>query len=211
MPAVEPVVTSFRLPAGILGPDPETIEVRCFLVPDSGGIVLVDAGVPGASDAIAGALRRIGAGWSDVTDIVLTHSHFDHVGGLAEVVMRTPEATIWAGALDIPAIPLVDGRAIGPLREGDRVRDLSVLETPGHTPGHISLLLDTASLVLVGDLVGSLDGALTFGPSQFTADAVLSGRSLERVVGLDMERLVFSHGAEVPDPNAAADKLLREA
>jgi glyoxylase-like metal-dependent hydrolase (beta-lactamase superfamily II) len=196
------------VPAGILGREPATIEVRCFVVPGASGIVLVDAGVPGTAEAIEAALGRVGARWSDVADIVLTHSHFDHVGGLGEAVVRAHQATVWAGALDIPAIPVDGGHVIRSLVEGDRVRDLMVLDTPGHTPGHISLLHEAASLVLMGDLVGSVDGELTFGPRAFTADAVASRASLARVVTLGVDRLVFSHGAEVADPNGAVTGLV---
>ena len=199
------------MPAGVLGPEPVTIEVRCFVVPGANGVVVVDTGIPGTAGAIEAALDRVGARWSDVTDIVLTHAHFDHAGGLSEAVIRAPQATLRAGALDLPDIRLDGDRAIRPLVEGDRVRDLLVLDTPGHTPGHISLFHDAASLVLIGDLVGSVDGKLLFGPPAFTADAGRSRASLERVVGLGVERLVFSHGAEVTDPNGAVADLLRAA
>jgi glyoxylase-like metal-dependent hydrolase (beta-lactamase superfamily II) len=209
--SIEPVVTESNVPAGVLGPEPVTIEVRCFVVPGANGVVVVDTGIPGTAEAIETALERVGARWSDVTDIVLTHAHFDHVGGLAEAAMRAPQATIRAGALDRPDIRLDGDRAIRPLVEGDRVRDLLVLDTPGHTPGHISLLDEAASLVLIGDLVGSVDGKLLFGPPAFTADAARSRASLRRVAGLGVERLVFSHGAEVSDPNGAVQELLRAA
>jgi len=209
--SIEPVVTASQVPAGVLGPEAVTIEVRCFVVPGANGIVVVDTGIPGTAGAIEAALDRVGARWSDVTDIVLTHAHFDHVGGLSEAVIRAPQATLRAGALDLPDIRLDGDRAIRPLVEGDRVRDLLVLDTPGHTPGHISLFHDAASLVLIGDLVGSVDGKLLFGPPAFTADAGRSRASLERVVGLGVERLVFSHGAEVTDPNGAVADLLRAA
>jgi glyoxylase-like metal-dependent hydrolase (beta-lactamase superfamily II) len=209
--SIEPVVTASHVPAGVLGPEPVTIEVRCFVVPTANGIVVVDTGIPGTAELIEAALGRVGARWADVTDIVLTHAHFDHVGGLAEAVIRAPQATLRAGALDLPDIRLDDDSAIRPLVEGDRVRDLLVLDTPGHTPGHISLLHEAASLVLIGDLVGSVDGKLSFGPAAFTADAAGSRASLRRVAGLGIERLVFSHGAEVSDPNGAVADLLGAA
>jgi glyoxylase-like metal-dependent hydrolase (beta-lactamase superfamily II) len=206
-PSIEAVVVQADMPPGVLGPDPVTLDVRCYLVPTSDGIVLIDAGLPGASGAIDATLAGIGARWSDVTDIVLTHSHFDHVGGLAEAAARSPQATLWAGALDVAAVP-VEGRAVRPVAEGDRIRGLQVLDTPGHTPGHISLLHEAGSLVVVGDLIGSVDGALSFGPPAFTADPERSRASLERVVGLGAGRLLFSHGAEVSDPNEMIVALL---
>ena len=95
-----------------------------------------------------------------------------------------------------------------PLVEGDRVHDLAVLETPGHTPGHISLLSEEGPTLIIGDLVGSADGEVTFGPAAFTADPILARRSLERVPTLGAERILFSHGGEVPEPDAAIGRLL---
>lgn len=209
VPTIEPVVAHSQVPAGVLGPDPVRIEVRCFLVVGLDGVVIVDTGVPGTADEIESGLARIGAHWSDVTNLVLTHAHFDHVGGLGEVVERAPHAQVWAGKRDVAAIPALGDRALRPLVEGDRLGDLLVLETPGHTPGHISLFHEAASLVLVGDLVGALDGGLSFGPPAFTADAALSRTSLARVEGIGAERLLFSHGPEILDPNGAVRELLR--
>ena len=64
-----------------------------------------------------------------MTDIVLTHAHFDHVGGLAQTVDKAPSALLWAGAADVAAIEVGNGWGPKPLKEGDRVRDLRVLDT----------------------------------------------------------------------------------
>lgn len=207
-PLVEAVVTYAQMPPGMLGPDAQTLEVRCFVVPAASGIVLVDAGLPGTAGAIEATLQRIGGGWSEVTDIVLTHAHFDHFGGLTEVTAQAPKAAVWAGANDVPAVQSDPGTIIRPLAEGDRVGDLVVLDTPGHTPGHLGLLHEAGSLILVGDLVGSVDGSVTFGPPAFTADPERSRVSLERVVQMGVDRLLFSHGAEVDAPNDLARALL---
>ncbi len=205
---VEPVVTRLQLPPGKLRPDPVSIEVRCFVVVGTGGVVLVDSGPPGTGEAIGKALARVGAAWSDVTDIVLTHRHFDHTGGLAESAELAPGATVWAGADDAPEIPFKGRRAVRPLADGDLVGDLRVLHTPGHTPGHVSLLHATASLLLIGDIVGSMDGALSFGPPAFTADLARSRQSLHRMVDLQTDRVLFSHGDEVSDPGTEVRRLL---
>jgi glyoxylase-like metal-dependent hydrolase (beta-lactamase superfamily II) len=205
---VEPVVTQVHVPPGMLGPEPVSFEVRCFVVADAGGVVLIDTCTPGSTEAIDAALTKPGAAWSDVTDVVLTHSHFDHTGGLTESAELASGATVWAGAQDAPEIPTVGGRAVRRLAESDRVGNMRVLHTPGHTPGHVSLLHEAASILFIGDLVGSADGALTFGPSAFTADPALSRQSLQRVVDLQPDRILFSHGGEVSDPGAAIRQLL---
>jgi glyoxylase-like metal-dependent hydrolase (beta-lactamase superfamily II) len=134
----------------------------------------------------------------------------DHVGGLADVVALAHSATLMAGGQDAAEIGRDAHRGIRALDDGDRVRELTAVATPGHTPGHMSLLHEAASLLLIGDLVGSIDGHLSFGPPQFTADPKRRDRSLARVLGLDVQRILFSHGAEVADPIAAMRELLVE-
>jgi len=192
----------------MLGPDPVSFEVRSFVVAGPLGIVLIDTGTPGSNEAIGAALDRLGAGWRDVSDIVLTHRHFDHVGGLAELKEAASWARLWAGAEDAPAIQSDDARAIRSIQEGDRVGDLQVFDTPGHTAGHISLLHGAASVLFIGDLVGSMDGELNLGPPAFTADPELSRQSLRRMVDLEPHRILFSHGDEVADPIAGIRDLL---
>lgn len=205
---IEPVICGLELPAGAFGPDAVSVDVRCFVVKHAAGVVLVDAGPPESGEVIEAALDRLQSTWSDVTDIVLTHAHFDHVGGLAEIAERAPAAQLWAGAADIAAIDVGEASVVNPLREGDRVRDLRVVDTPGHTAGHICLVHEPTSTLFVGDLIGTVDGVLSPGPEAFTADARLSRLSLVRVVGERPDRILFSHGAEIADPcGAIADYL----
>ena len=202
-PIVEPVITEVQVPPGMLGPDPVTFEVRSFVVVGAGGIVLVDTGTPGSGEAIGSTLAALGANWTDVTDIVLTHSHFDHTGGLAESAELASQADVWAGAEDVSEIPPVGGRSVRSLAQGDRFGDLRVLRTPGHTPGHVSLLHEALSLLIIGDLIGSDDGAPSLGPAAFTADPDLSLRSLRQMLDLNPDRILFSHGAEISEPASA--------
>jgi glyoxylase-like metal-dependent hydrolase (beta-lactamase superfamily II) len=205
---VETAVTELQIPPAMLGPEAVTSDVRCFVVPHADGAVLVDTGPPGNAATIEAVLSRAAASWSDVSDIVLTHSHLDHVGSLAEVVALARSATLWAGSHDAREIGRGVEAVTHPLADGDEVRDLTVVETPGHTPGHISMLHEAASLLLIGDLVGSMDGRLTLGPPQFTANPAGRDASLARVLGLDVDRILFSHGAEIAEPRAAIREIL---
>jgi len=149
----------------------------------------------------------MGAGWSDVTDVVLTHAHFDHTAGLPKVLALAPAARVWAGAEDIPAVDAGE-RPVETVKDGDQVRTLTVLTTPGHTPGHLSLLDEAASLLFVGDLVGALDRTLSRAPADFTADAAAADESLRRLAGLDVSRVLFSHGGELADGPGALKGLV---
>jgi glyoxylase-like metal-dependent hydrolase (beta-lactamase superfamily II) len=199
---IHPVVTDVHVPAGMAGPDPMDFEVRCFLIPHPNGLLLVDTGMPDTPAALTAKLGELGATWSDVTDVVLTHHHPDHVGGLAEVRSLAPHATVRGSANDH-----YEGE-IRPVAEGDTVRGVQVLETPGHTPGHICLIAEDGGALLIGDALGVLNGVLGRAPAPFTADPETAEKSLHRIAGIATGRVLFSHGAEVADPADAIRALL---
>lgn len=62
--------------------------VNCYLLTDSDGVTIVDAGLPAVWPRLGRALRAIGAAPSDVRALVLTHAHFDHVGVAARLQQR---------------------------------------------------------------------------------------------------------------------------
>jgi glyoxylase-like metal-dependent hydrolase (beta-lactamase superfamily II) len=172
-------------------------EVRCFLVPHAAGIALIDTGLPGSADELGAALADVGATWADVSDVLLSHDHPDHAGGLEEVIALAPRATVWGNA------PL-SGRA---LLDGEMVRDLRVIATPGHTASHVSFLHGEGTL-LVGDRIGSHDGHLERAPAVFTADASQAEESIHKIARLDVSRYLFAHGAEVSEPQKLLLALL---
>lgn len=76
-------------------------HVHLVRLPDA--YALIDTSVPGSAPAILDALARLGGSPQDVRQIVLTHSHFDHMGSAADLVEATG-ARVLAGAVDAPCI-----------------------------------------------------------------------------------------------------------
>jgi hydroxyacylglutathione hydrolase len=117
--------------------------------PASGATAAIDA--PEAGPIIA-ALER--EGWT-LTDILVTHHHADHVGGIAELKAKT-NCRVVAPHDAKAKIEQVDVR----VREGDTVKVgglvARVLETPGHTLDHISYVFDEAEVVFAADTLFSI-------------------------------------------------------
>ncbi len=144
-----------------------------------------------------------------ITHILLTHTHFDHVGGLAELKEATnvpiyihPEAVEMlthapkAAAsfnLTLPAPPPADKM----LAEGDVIEvgnlKLEVLFTPGHAPGHVSFYVRRENVLFDGDVLFQRSIGRTDLPG--SDHATLMRVLREKIMVLPDETAVFSgHG-----------------
>ena len=117
--------------------------------PESGATAAIDA--PEAAPVEA-ALKT--TGWR-LTDILVTHHHHDHTGGIAELKQRH-RCRVVAPHGEAARIPLVDET----VRENDKARvgglEARVIETPGHTAGHIAYVFAADKLAFVGDTLFSI-------------------------------------------------------
>jgi glyoxylase-like metal-dependent hydrolase (beta-lactamase superfamily II) len=201
--SIHTIAMEHRIPAGALGPEPVILDVRAYLVPHPGGLVLVDTGMEPTGRAIDSALGLLGAAWTDVSHIAITHNHPDHVGALDHARQHAHRAAVTASPLDglVDIHPVVDGDTVGPLR---------VVASPGHTPGHLSLLDESQGTLLVGDCLGTADGRLMRAPEQFTADLDIAEQTLHRLRAYRGTRILFSHGPELTHPWDELDALLEQ-
>jgi N-acyl homoserine lactone hydrolase len=177
------------------GPWSSPMPIHCWAIEHEGRLLLVDTGehasardIPfarfdvNASDELPAALAAAGLSTDDVSEVVLTHAHGDHVDGLPHVraPARMSATEIRFSDEAMPRImrrvlrqPLPRGFAPEPmtLDEGafgafPRSRRLSedgrivAVETPGHTPGHISVICEDDSgkhVMLAGDVADTLE------------------------------------------------------
>lgn len=83
------------------------------------------------------------------------------------------------------------------LREGDLLPwcgGCTVLETPGHTPGHISLYVPQKKTLITGDAAVLENGSLVVANPQFALDLREAEASLEKIMALGAERIICYHG-----------------
>lgn len=195
---------------------------------DDGQVTLVDAGVKGSPPRIVAALAELGSAPSEVTRIIATHSHVDHVGGLrrlaeqtgAEVAVHDEDAEdvrLGRGA------PLDPSTTFGRLRSRNSAADpvavdivlqdgqvldvaggLLVVHTPGHTPGHVSLLHEPTGVLIVGDAIWNMRSRRTWPVMSFCSSGVLTKQTAHRLGELDYATAAFMHGPEIRGDGRAA-------
>ncbi|NLE77177.1 MAG: MBL fold metallo-hydrolase [Chloroflexi bacterium] len=200
--------------------------VKAFLLQEQGNI-LVDTGSPGSASAICRALARVGLRPTDLSLILITHGHTDHFGSAAELQAESgaPLAVARADAdplrqgsnrpaqpLGAWGLPMKLGLRLGggapPCRpnlllEGEASLALygveaTVLPTPGHTAGALSLLLPDGQAI-VGDLVmGGLMGRGRPGAPLVCEDLDAHRASLRRLLELGLSLWHTSHGGPFP-------------
>ncbi len=173
--------------------------VSAYVLVRGAEAVIVDTGVAGSEGDIEAGLSEVGLGWSDVGSVILTHRHPDHIGSLGLVMDAATEADGYAGELDILSIP--SPRPLTPVGDGDSVFGLQVIETPGHTPGSITVFDPLAGVVIVGDAINGAgsgvagsEGGIGGANPRFTSDMAQAAESIKKLAALSFDSVYFGHG-----------------
>ena len=187
-----------------LGP----VQTNCYVLTCTQTLqtAVIDPSAEGRS--IAAMLTEQGL---QLTHILLTHAHFDHVGGLGQLkdefpavpIYIHPEAMDMLGqasmqaaffGIKMPAVPAPDRMLAG----GDQLHvgnlTLQVLDTPGHAPGHVSFYVAAEGVLFDGDVL--FQGSIGRTDLPGGSEALLLKTIREKLLTLPNETHVLSgHGA----------------
>mgnify|MGYP000131508568 CR=1 FL=1 len=194
-------------------------ETHCYLLLGKDRALLMDTGL-----GVGGLKEEVERITSLPVTVVLTHAHWDHIGGLAgfpdfavheaerpwlEERFPLPLAAVTANLLKEPcefpagfcpeAYRVFQGTPAHVLTDGDVLflggREITALHTPGHSPGHLCFWEPDRGWLYTGDLLYA--GKLdAFYP---TTDPAAFCRSVQRVAALPLKRLLPGHhGLEIP-------------
>ncbi|PKR86820.1 MBL fold metallo-hydrolase [Heyndrickxia camelliae] len=159
----------------------QIVNIQLVGSPNSKDFVLVDAGMPNSADEIIAVTEERFGTNSRPKAIILTHGHFDHVGGIIELIDHW-DVPVYAHELELPYLtgkrsypepdPTVEGGIVSklsplfpnePINIGNHVEilpsDGSIpymsgfrwIHTPGHSPGHVSFFREEDGTLIAGD------------------------------------------------------------
>lgn len=219
-PVVQLAANLWRIPTA-----PASFVNSFAFVEDDGSVTLVDTGVKKAPPKIVAGLAAIGKRPEDVQRIVLTHAHPDHAGGAAEMARRTGAPVSvhdgdrsWCEAGEVLAKPTetttlgrllmrVSKPTFEPFETGPALGDgevlpvaggLRVVHTPGHSPGHVSLLHEPSGVLVTGDAIFNVR-RMRLSPKWLCADFAMTRQTAHRLGELDYDVAAFTHGPEIRD------------
>jgi hydroxyacylglutathione hydrolase len=195
------------------------------------GDVLIDAATRQAEKRI---MRQISNRM--VNAHALTHAHPDHQGSSHAICERLG-IPLWCGQGDVPAMETPGGLNssqaprwlnrlrehfwTGPphpvaraLKEGDEVAGFTVLDTPGHSRGHVAFWRESDGVLILGDVLLNLNTltgitGLREPPAIFTPDPARNRESARRLAALEPTLACFGHGPPLRDPRKLADFVAR--
>lgn len=174
-----------------------------WLVQMEGRRILVDTGPFAYIPLINARLASLGLSPADITDVLLTHLHWDHMANFT----MFPTATVWVGASELswasaqpPGTPFLSDLHVAELRSyGDRLEavqpgrevipGVTALDSRGHTPGHLAfcVAIQEGDMIFAGDAVKNA-AELASGDVESTMDATASRASIERLRSLMRDR-----------------------
>lgn len=203
--------------------------INCYLIED----VLIDTGIRSSAYTIFKAIKD-----KTVNKHALTHAHADHQGSSKTIcetlnipllcseaekefaesgnvfteypnpnhIISKFQKKFWAGK----GTPVSET-----LKEGDQIGGFTVIETPGHSRGHISFFREKDGVLIVGDVMTNMNLLTTKvglhePPHLFTADKETNRKSILKIASLKPKILCFGHGPVLVN-NGEFEKFIQKS
>jgi glyoxylase-like metal-dependent hydrolase (beta-lactamase superfamily II) len=215
-------------------------HVHAFLLDDGKSLTLIDALYDSDAGLLLEEIKLMGRQPSDLKNIILTHAHRSHIGGVA-ALKKVSNATVYshdweAGIIDgsrgatkvsiFPKPPIeayymqlglalgVDGhvpcRVDQSLKDGDHVGSLTIVSTPGHTPGCLSFSWPEKKALFVGDVIVTWP-RVEAGWAGLTLDMKQNVQSVGKLSDFgDVDIVGVGHGEPIEQGGIEVLKRLRE-
>lgn len=193
-------------------------SINCYVIDD----ILIDSGIRSSANKILNALKN-----REITKHALTHAHADHQGS-SDFICNTLNIPLWTSELEkentesgIVTAEYPDNKSLMArfqqkfwagkghpvakvLKEGDMVGSFTVIETPGHSRGHISFYREQDGVMIVGDALVNMNLVTTISgldqpPNAFTTDKKRNIESIKKIYNLKPKILCFGHGPVLYD------------
>lgn len=221
---------------------------NAYIVGEPGSWILIDSGTSGYAKKIRAAAESCFGPGEEPDAILLTHGHFDHAGSAGELAADW-DVSIYAHRLEIPFLtgrskyPPPDPTVGGfmsfmirffpnkahdynglmkpmPSRGIEALEDWQIVETPGHSPGHVSFFRPGDSLLIAGDAFTTVNQDSAFDlirkkkevcrpPVYYTCDWAQAWNSVQKLADLEPRTLAAGHGEPMmgSDANAQLHQL----
>jgi len=163
--------------------------------------ILIDGGMtPIHVENIGAELNSIGKQWSDISLILVTHKHGDHINNLPKLVELTG-AQVKAHELEAPLINEAVGVDVQGLKDHTLLPycgGIELIHVPGHSEGNSCYYLRKHKTMIAGDTIfGDEEGNLMPPPERYCLDVEQAIAEIRRLLDYDFDLLVYTHGKDI--------------
>jgi glyoxylase-like metal-dependent hydrolase (beta-lactamase superfamily II) len=200
-----------------------SLTANPFLLIDHDGLTLIDTDIPGSAPRILRYIKRLGYAFRDLKRILLTHADYDHAGSAAALKKATG-ARLYASLFEASAVATgqfprslkTDNIFVKPifalaerlgrihpahvdehLSEGQVLpvlHGLRVVDTQGHTPGHLSFFAPSLRILFSGDSIVSEKNQLVGSHAPVTWDQAIADEAVKKQLALKARIICVGHG-----------------
>ncbi len=165
------------------------------------GVILIDTGMGDqVLDMVENELNSLRKTWRDISAVLITHRHGDHIRNLAKVKELTG-APVYCQELEVTEIKEQTGITPEGLLHEAVIPDcggIKVIHVPGHTKGNCCYLLENRKTLIAGDTVfGDEEGNIFEPPERYCEDVKQATLEIERLLSYDFDTLLYTHGKDI--------------